>query len=106
MKKRGKPGPRPKQPVKPRTERKVREAVGSYVAKAGREERPVRKNHYLYQSKIDMAKKVLGVSTETEAIDTALDLLIYGEALAVGTEEMFGEEYIDVLGIADEVPES
>lgn len=78
----------------------------SYATKPRREERPVRKNHYLYQSKIDMAKKLLDVNTETEAIDMALDMLIYGELLAVGTEEMFGEEYIDVLGIADEVPES
>jgi len=104
MKKRA-AGSKPK-PKQRKTGRKVREAIVSYTAKRGREERPVRKNHYLYQSKIDMAKKVLGVNTETEAIDTALDLLIYGEALAVGTEEMFGEEYIDVLGIADEVPGS
>jgi hypothetical protein len=66
------------------------------------EERPRRKNHYLYQSKIDMAKEILGARTETEALDGALDLLIYGEALARGTEEMEGEEYLDVLGIADE----
>ncbi len=68
------------------------------------EERPVRKNHYLYQSKIDMAKRILGVGTETEALDAALDLLIYGEALAVGTEEMVGEEYVDILGIGEEIP--
>lgn len=69
-------------------------------------EKPARKNHYLYQSKIDMAKRILGVKTETEALDGALDLLIYGEALALGTEAMAGEEYVDVLGIADEVPHS
>jgi len=68
-------------------------------------EKPTRKNHYLYQSKIDMAREILGARTETEALDAALDLLIYGEALARGTEEMFGEEYNDVLGIADEAPE-
>lgn len=67
-------------------------------------ERPTRKNHYLYQSKIDLAREILGAETETEALDTALDLLIYGEALARGTEEMAGEEYHDVLGIAGEVP--
>jgi len=49
-----------------------------------------------------MAKEILGAATETEAIDGALDLLIYGEALARGTEEMDGEEYVDVLGIAGE----
>jgi hypothetical protein len=67
-------------------------------------EKPTRKNHYRYQSKIDMAKEILGARTETEALDGALDLLIYGEALARGTEEMEGEEYRDVLGIAGEVP--
>lgn len=69
-------------------------------------EKPVRKNHYLYQTKIDLAKEILGVKTETEALDAALDALIYGEALAQGTESMVGEEYVDVLGIAGEVPDS
>lgn len=68
------------------------------------EEKPKRKNHYLYQSKIDMAKKILGASTETQALDGALDMLIYAEAMARGTEEMEGEEYVDVLGIAGEIP--
>lgn len=67
-------------------------------------EKPKRKNHYLYQSKIDMAKKILNTSTETEALDGALNMLIYGEAMARGTEEMEGEEYVDVLGIANEAP--
>ena len=70
------------------------------------DERPTRKNYYLRQSKIDMAKKILGAKTETEAVDGALDLLIYGEALASGTEEMAGEEYRDVLGLLGEVPDS
>lgn len=69
------------------------------------DEKPTRKNHYLYQSKIDMAKEILGAKTETEALDGALDLLIYGEALARGTEEMEGEEYRDVLDIAGEIPD-
>lgn len=68
-------------------------------------EKRVRKNHYLYQSKIDMVKEILNAKTETEALDGALDLLIYGESLARGTEAMEGEEYRDVLGIAGEVPE-
>lgn len=67
-------------------------------------EKPVRKNHYLYQSKIDMAKEILDAKSETEAIDGALDLLIYGEAMARGTEAMRGEEYNDILGIAAEIP--
>lgn len=67
-------------------------------------EKPTRKNHYLYQSKIDLAKEILGAKTETEALNAALDLLIYGEALARGTEAMEGEEYHDVLGLAGEIP--
>lgn len=50
------------------------------------------------------AEKSLGVKTETEALNGALDLLIYGKALARGTEAMLGEEYNDVLGVAGEVP--
>jgi hypothetical protein len=69
-------------------------------------ERPTRKNHYLYQSKIDMAREILGAKTETDALNGALDLLIYGEALARGTEAMAGEEYVDVLGLGDDVPAS
>ncbi len=75
-------------------------------ARLNPDEKPTRKNHYLYQSKIDMAKEILGSTTETDAIDGALDLLIYGEALARGTEEMEGEEYVDVLDIAGEVPDA
>jgi hypothetical protein len=67
-------------------------------------EKPTRKNHFLYQSKLDLAKEILGVETETAALDAALDLVIYGEALARGTEAMAGEEYHDVLGISPEVP--
>jgi hypothetical protein len=72
----------------------------------GPDEKPKRKNHYLYQSKLDMARKILGARTETEALDGALDMLIYGEALSKGTEAMAGEEYIDVLGVAEEVSDS
>jgi hypothetical protein len=32
-------------------------------------------------------------------------MLIYAEAMAKGTEEMEGEENVDVLGIADEIPD-
>ena len=80
--------------------------MGQSASPGNAREKPTRKNHYLHQSKIDMAKKILGVKTETEALEGALDMLIYGEALARGTEAMRGEEYNDVLGIADEDPTS
>lgn len=90
---------------------KVRETRADTPASAERGglrkgEKPTRKNHYLYQSKIDLAKEILGVSTETEALDRALDALIYGEALARGSEAMEGEEYHDLLGLSAEVPTS
>jgi hypothetical protein len=81
----------------------IHEEAAAYAAEATESERPVRKNHYLYQSKIDLAREILGVATETEALDAALDLLIYGEALAAGTEAMAGEVYHDVLGQAAEI---
>lgn len=67
-------------------------------------EKPIRKNYYLYQSKIDFAKEILGTRSETAAVDAVLDMFIYGEALAQGTEEMVGEEYHDLLGIIREIP--
>lgn len=82
-----------------------RGAAASETGGRSAKERPVRKNYYLHQSKIDMVRELLNAKTETEAVDGALDVLIYGEALARGTESMAGEEYHDVLGIADEVPD-
>lgn len=102
MKTRSKVTPRKRVKKKSRrsTSRRTATAGGGRAAK----ERPVRKNYYLYQSKIDMVKELLQAKTETEAVGGALDVLIYGEALARGTESMAGEEYHDVLGIAGEVP--
>jgi hypothetical protein len=86
----------------PRRGRKKTGRTGADAVPSG--EKPVRKNHYLYQSKIDMVKEILGAGTETDAIDGALDLLIYGESLARGTEAMAGEDYVDLLGLAGEAP--
>jgi hypothetical protein len=36
------------------------------------------------QRKLDAARRTLGVDTETEAIDQALDFLAFGEELAKG----------------------
>ena len=44
----------------------------------------VRKNVVMDQRKLDAARRVLGVVTETEAIDQALDLVTFGEELAKG----------------------
>lgn len=44
----------------------------------------VRKNVVMDQQKLDAARRALGVDTETEAIDQALDLVGFGEELAKG----------------------
>ncbi|OFW19978.1 MAG: hypothetical protein A3H97_22440 [Acidobacteria bacterium RIFCSPLOWO2_02_FULL_65_29] len=44
----------------------------------------VRKNVLMDQRKLDVARRALGVDTETEAIDQALDFVAFGEELAKG----------------------
>lgn len=64
-------------------------AVTKHVAAARR--RPshrragwVRKNVVMDQRKLDRARRALGVDTETEAIDQALDFVGFAEELAKG----------------------
>ena len=51
---------------------------------AGRRAGWVRKNVVMDQRKLDVARRALGVETETEAIDRALDLVAFREELARG----------------------
>ena len=44
----------------------------------------VRKNVVMDQRKLDVARRALGVDTETEAIDQALDFIAFRNELAVG----------------------
>jgi hypothetical protein len=44
----------------------------------------VRKNVIMDQRKLDLARRALGVETETEAIDQALDFVAFREELARG----------------------
>ena len=44
----------------------------------------VRKNVIMDQRKLDVARQALGVETETEAIDQALDFVSFGEELTKG----------------------
>lgn len=44
----------------------------------------VRKNVAMDQGKLDAARRALGVTTETEAIDRALDFVAFHEELARG----------------------
>lgn len=46
----------------------------------------VRKNVLMDQRKLDVARRALGVDTETEAIDQALDFIAFRKELADGFE--------------------
>ena len=63
------------------TKRKARGA-----RRRGSKRRPgwVRKNVVMDQRKLDLARRALGVDTETEAIDQALDFVAFGEELTKG----------------------
>lgn len=72
-------------------------ATKSQTTKGGKE--PLkRKNYRLHQSKLDIAQKVLGTRTETETIERALDLVVFGERLASGTKRARGRAWNDVFG--------
>jgi hypothetical protein len=52
--------------------------------RSGRRAGWVRKNVVMDQRKLDLARRALGVDTETEAIDQALDFVAFREELAKG----------------------
>jgi hypothetical protein len=53
-----------------------------------------RKNYRLRQSKIDRAREILGTTSETETIETALDLVAFGERLLAGVDRMRGKKLL------------
>lgn len=57
-----------------------------------------RKNFRLPQSTLDAARRVLGTTTETETIERALELVVFGERLASGTARARGRVWNDVAG--------
>jgi hypothetical protein len=68
-----------------------------------RQDAPKRKNYRLQQSKLDAARRVLGTTTETETIERALDLVVFGERLASGTTRARGRSWNDVVGEMDRI---
>jgi hypothetical protein len=70
--------------------------------KARQDERK-RKNYRLQQSKLDAARRVLGTTTETETIERALELVVFGERLASGTARTRGRAWNDVVGEMDRI---
>ena len=61
-----------------------RSATGTRQGGAGRRAGWVRKNVVMDQRKLDVARRALGVDTDTEAIDQALDFVAFREELAKG----------------------
>lgn len=60
--------------------------------KAGRGDRKVPMTFRLAPSKLSAAQRVLGTETATEAIETALDLVVFRHELMAGTRAMLGTE--------------
>jgi hypothetical protein len=55
-------------------------------------ERKTPKTYRLTPSKIAAAQRVLGTATATEAIETALDMVVFRQELLDGTRAMLGVE--------------
>lgn len=62
-----------------------------------------RKNYRLQQSKLDAARRVLGTTSETERIERALELVVFGERPASGTARARGRAWNDVVGEMERV---
>ena len=50
-----------------------------------------RKNYYLDERKIRRAKSILGAKTETEAVDAALDLVVFRKEILNSLEKVAGK---------------
>ena len=48
----------------------------------------MRKNLHIDQRKLDAARKALGVKTETEAVDAALDAIAFREEITEGVRRV------------------
>ncbi len=57
----------------------------------------IRKNYRLHQAKIDRAREIPGIPTETETIEQAPDLVAFGDRLLAGVERMRGKRLVDVF---------
>lgn len=63
------------------------------IRRAKRSSRPAKKvpkTYRLTPTKLAAARRVLGVATATEAIETALDMVVFRQELLDGTRAMLG----------------
>lgn len=56
-----------------------------------------RKNYYLDERKIKRAKNILGAKTETEAVDAALDLIIFRKEILDSLEKVAGKGRVEKI---------
>ena len=64
-----------------------------------------RKNLNIDQRKLDRVRKLLGTDTETEAIDQALDMILFREELVGGIERIAGTRGVKNVFEVDTEPE-
>ena len=67
---------------------------------AKREGVVARKNFRLHQSTIDRAREILGTATETETVEQALELVVFGDRLLAGVDRMRGKGLVDIFADA------
>ncbi|MEJ7757993.1 MAG: hypothetical protein WKF55_00240 [Gemmatimonadaceae bacterium] len=70
--------------------RETLQGASGFAAPLGDPRAARRKNLWISQTKLDAAKKHLGVRTETEAIDVALDLVAFQHEVLDGLASMGG----------------
>lgn len=63
-----------------------------------------RKNLNIDQTKLDRVRDALGVKTETEAVDRALEIVLLREQLVAGVRRIAGTGGIEDVYTADEKP--
>ena len=56
-----------------------------------------RKNYYLNEKKIRRVRQILGAKTETEAIDAALNLVVFRREILKSLEKVAGKGGIEKL---------
>ncbi len=56
-----------------------------------------RKNYYLDERKIKRAKTILGARTETQAINAALDLVVFRKEILESLEKVSGKGGIEKI---------
>jgi hypothetical protein len=56
-----------------------------------------RKNYYLDEQKIRRAKAILGANTETQAIDAALDLVVFRKEILESLKKVAGKGGVEKI---------